>query len=605
MLSVEQLVGRMLGDYQVERLLGQGQLSTVYLGQQMPQGQAVTITMFNFPADISARAREHFNARFAQEGAVLVRLKHPNILPTYVYGEQDDHPYLVTSFVKVASLAQVLKQQVRFTPKQALSVLKQVAAGLDYAHSNGIVHDVLSLANILVINKHSVQIAGFGLKTLLELHGNTQVKQLPSHLFSANGKFLGSPECISPERIMGTPTDGRSDVYALGVMLFELLSGTLPFSSADTLETVLKRIQQPPPSLHALCPDVPEALDLVISKALERDPAARYQHAGEMATAFERILKVLGAAETTPATSAERMMQDTQMTLPPTVNWFDEDILTTNKWQLTLPDAAPAKPVQTAQVEGKSIPVVDPFALWSATSVQTESFKPDGSRQRPPLSFVAGTTRSHRQPAQADRRRLVKLIVVGTATAGVFAVGGISFANFMRSVKQSQSQANNSSTSSNALTSGTTPTNSTQKTPTMGKSPTTQTTPAQKQKPSPTAQPTQKPTPKPTQPPTHSGTVIGSTSQATNSAKSFNNPADGQGSLLIRLPNGNFVACERACKHEGIPVDYKTGSHKLVCPAHGAVFDPMQGLSLTSGPGNGPLATVTIHVNSDGTITTG
>jgi serine/threonine protein kinase len=604
MLHVEQLVGRTLDDYQVERLLGQGQLSTVYLGQQKSQGHAVTITMFNFPADISAQRREHFNARFAQEGAVLVRLKHPNILPTYAYGKQDDHPYLVTSFVKVASLAQVLKQQVRFTPEQTLNVLKQVAAGLDYAHSNGVVHDVLSLTNILIINGHSVQIAGFGLKTLLELHGNTQVKQLPSHLFSASGKFLGSPECISPERIMGTSTDGRSDVYALGVMLFELLSSTPPFSGSDTLETVLKRIQQPPPSLHALCPDVPEALDLVISKALERDPAERYQHAGEMATAFERILKVLGAAEKTPATSAERMMQDTQMTLPPTVNWFDEDILTSNKWQLTLPDAAPAKPVQTAQVEGQSIPGVDPFALWSATSVQTQPFKPDGSRQRSPLSFVAGTTRSHRQPAQADRRRLVKLIVVGTATAGAFAVGGISFANFMRSVKQSQSQANNSSTSSNALTSGTTPANSTQKTPTMGKSPTAQTTPTQKPKPSPSAQPTQKPTPKPTQPP-HKGTVIGSTSQGTNSAKGFNNPADGHGSLLVRLPNGNFVACEKACTHEGVPVAYDPGSQKLVCPAHGAVFDPMQGFGLTSGPGNGPLPTVTIHVNSDGTITTG
>jgi nitrite reductase/ring-hydroxylating ferredoxin subunit len=399
---------------------------------------------------------------------------------------------------------------------------------------------------------------------------------------------------------MDTSTDGRSDVYALGVMLFELLSGTPPFSGSDTLETVLKRIQQPPPSLHALCPDVPQALDLVISKALERDPATRYQHAGEMATAFERILKVLGAAEKTPATSAERMMQDTQMTLPPTVNWFDEDILTTNTWQMTSPDAMPAKPVQTTQAEGQSIPGVDPFALWSATSVKTQPFKPDGSRQRPPLSFVAGTTRSHRQPAQADRRRLVKLIVMGTATAGAFAVGGISFANFMRSMNQSQPQANNSPSGSNTITSGTTSTNSPQKTPAAGKSPTTQATSTQKPKPS----PTQKPTPKPTQPPTHNGTVIGSTSLGTNSAKSFTNPADGHSSLLVHLPNGNFVACERACTHAGVPVDYDSGSHQFVCPAHGAIFDPASGSHL-SGPGSGPLRSVPITVNSDGTITTG
>jgi serine/threonine protein kinase len=625
MLHVEQLVGGTLGEYQVEQLLVQGQLGAVYLGQQKSRGLAVTITTFNFPADISAQARESFRIRLAQEGAILTRLNHPNILPTFACGEQADYAYLVTSFVKVASLAQALKEQGRFTPQQTLSVLKQVAAGLDYAHGNGVVHDVLSLANILVIDRLRVQITGFGLKTLLDLHGNSQFRQLPAHLFSANGKFLGSPEYISPERVLGLPTDARSDIYALGVMLFELLSGTTPFGGTDPLDIVLKRIQQSPPSLHALCPEIPQTLEVVVNKALERDPAQRYDHAGELAAAFEHSLQVQGTVGQTPAARTRQMIQDGQITLPPTVNWFDEEMLSTGKWQLMppaeaantsviTPPTAPNKLVLPAQAD--AIQGVDPFALWSATSAKSEGPTPGMFTRRPTVSLSAG--RGRPRPAQADRRRLVKLIVVGTAAAGAIGVGGISFAHFMQSVKQLQSRVANAPNTGTTQgnTPGAGPTQGTQSTqnkntPTVGKTPTAQPSPTQKAQPSPTAHPTQQPTPKPTpkptptQPPSHTGTVIGYTNQSTNSAKSFNNPADGQGSLLIHLPNGNFVACERACTHAGVPVDYDTGSHQLTCPAHGAIFDPLNGFSHTSGPGNGPLAGISIRVNSDGTITTG
>lgn len=451
MLSIEQLVGRTLGEYQVERLLGQGQLGAVYLGQQKSGGQAVAITTFNFPAGISAQARESFSARFAQQEAILTRLDHPNILPIYAYGERADYAFLVTSFVKAASLSQALKEQGRFTPEQTLSVLKQVAAALDYAHGNGIVHDVLSLANILVINKQQVQIAGFGLKTLLDLHGNTQLKQLPAHLLNANGKFLGSPEAISPERVLALPTDACSDIYALGVMLFEMLSGTPPFSGTDSLEIALKRIEQPSPSLHVRCPEIPEPLAQVVNKALERNPAQRYQHARELATAFEQTLQV-ATAEQTPAARTRQVRQDTQITMSPTVNWFDEDMLASRKRQAMqpaeagntsgiAPPATPEKPVQPTQVD--AIPGVDPFALWSATSAKTEALTPGMFTRRPTVSLSAGRRRSRPRPAQADRRRLVKLIVVGTATAGVIGVGGISFAHFMQSVKQLQSRAAN------------------------------------------------------------------------------------------------------------------------------------------------------------------
>jgi nitrite reductase/ring-hydroxylating ferredoxin subunit len=202
-----------------------------------------------------------------------------------------------------------------------------------------------------------------------------------------------------------------------------------------------------------------------------------------------------------------------------------------------------------------------------------------------------------------DRRRLVKLVVVGTVAAGVLGIGGLSFENFLRSVRQSPSGiASLPATGSTQTTQSTQSTQQTTQGTTPGVTPTQGT---QTPQPSPTVHATPTPKPTPTPPPSHTGTVIGYTNQATNSAKTFTNPADGQSSLLIHLGNGNFVAGERACTHVGVPIDYDSGSQQLVCPAHSAVFDPLNGFAHLSGPGNGPLPTVKIRVNPDGTITTG
>jgi nitrite reductase/ring-hydroxylating ferredoxin subunit len=208
---------------------------------------------------------------------------------------------------------------------------------------------------------------------------------------------------------------------------------------------------------------------------------------------------------------------------------------------------------------------------------------------------------------------------------GILGIGGISFARFIESTKQSlpggtQAAVSNTSSTSSPMqaTQGTTPaaTHGTQQTPTVSKTPKAQPSPTKGTQPTPGATQAPQPTPKPTQvpptptptPPQHTGTVIGHTNMATDSSVSFTNPADGQGSLLMRLSNGNFVACERACTHVGVPVNYDTGSGQLVCPAHGAVFDPLNGFSHVSGTGPSglsPLPKVTIRVNADGTITTG
>ena len=131
-LSVDQLVGKTFGEYQIERLLGDGKSSAVYLARQQTLANAVLITTFILPETFSAHARERFMARFEQEGSALVRLRHPHILPTYAVGEHFGYPYLVSAFVQESSLAHMLKRESRFVPQQTVGLLKQIAGSPSY-----------------------------------------------------------------------------------------------------------------------------------------------------------------------------------------------------------------------------------------------------------------------------------------------------------------------------------------------------------------------------------------------------------------------------------------------------------------------------------------
>lgn len=647
-VSVDQLEGQTLGDYTVERLLGRGKLSTVYLAQQRSQNRTAMVTTFTIPESLSTPARERFTTRFIQVGSALVSLNHPHILPIYDCGVHFGSPYLVTSFVKGGSLAQVLKQQPRFTPEQALDMLKQMAEGLDYAHSKGVVHGILNPANILVSNGQVLQLTGFGLKQMLQMQGIEEYHHPQAHLISIAGTFLGSPEYIAPECVLGASVDARTDVYSLGIMLFELLSGSPPFTGTEPLEIAAKRLQQPVPSLHETCHDLPAAYDLILYQALEREPEKRYKYAGEIARAFERVKKVLEGAAKDSGTVHKQTTMHSEMTLPPTVNWFDEEIVPTRKWQLMPPvvtgqlAAVQGYPQETStssstngmtrameekqvsrSVTVPGIPFVtdsqnpvdaatDPFVWWSATSTKTARQTP-GTFARSATKRPTGLNANARRKASVKgRRQVVVGLLAGTGVVGILGIGGISFAHFIESMKQSQPGNMQSALSNPSPTQGTTPaaTHGTQKTPTASSTPKAQPSPTKGTQPTPgsTPQPTQSPpTPTPT-PPQHTGTVIGYTNQATNSGKNFTNPADGNGSTLVHLSNGNFVACERQCTHEGVNVNYDPGSQKLVCPAHNAVFDPANGFSQVpgSGPsGLSPLPKVSIRVNADGTITTG
>jgi serine/threonine protein kinase len=603
MKQAEMFIGTTIGGYRVKRLIGQGSLGQAYQAQHPMYGNEALISTFPLPEEISIQEHKQLGMLVAQKAEALTRLVHPNILPVYACGIQDESFYLISALVEDVSLSQTLQQSPRLPPQQTLSLFKQVATGLDYAHSQGVVHGMLSPLNILVSNQFDVRIAGFGLLTLLDLHKRSgQLARPLTHLTSKNGTFLGRPEYIAPERVMGYLIDARSDIYTLGLILFELLSGVLPFSGTQPLEIALQRLQQSAPSIHAVCPDVSEGFDLVLAQMLDRDPAKRIQRAGEAASSLERLIKILDAGQQA-APSHMAHPYDTQVTMPPSVDWFDKAQSPPNVDASFLNSNNP-----------HSLGGIDPFIWGAETSNGFQDGAPLPSApvqpplihvQHAPMQIRDSNTHVRSRVAQLERRKLFTLIGAGMAAA-VLIAGGVGITRMIQDAIK-QPQGGNNLTAGSTTTGNETPIATT--TPETTSAPQATATPKARTTPQPTQiQPTATPQPMPTKPPTHTGTVIGSTSQASNTAVSFTNPADGKASLLVHLASGSWAACEVSCPHAGVAVKYDSGSQKMVCPSHGATFDPANNFAYLSGsgPGNQPALTkVTIRVNSDGTVTTG
>lgn len=633
-IPVDQLVGSTLGKYRVEQMLGQGNINAVYMARHQETNQTVMLTAFIIPQDFPAQAREYFRQRFVQEASALIKLNHPSILPVYEFGEQFGYPYLVTPLITSGSVAKMLKQQGRLTPEQTLGILKQVAAGLDYAHSHGVVHGSLKPVNFLLDDTQKVQIAGFGLIRILEMRGTGQSSLPYAHLLNVAGTFLGTPEYVAPEVVLGSPIDARADIYALGITLFELLSGKPPFSGGNHMEIARMHVLQSMPSLHALCPDLPAALDLVIQRAVEREPAQRIESAEKLTIAFQRVIQVISQA--TSVQPGVQQMLNRDVTLPPTVNWFDEaEFSKDGKWQgpdaagigtgkrpgvtsdasaalwQYAPDAA-SDLAATPDGDGQS---VDPFVWWS-TSVLNRvnpgapgaagvadagTFNPTTSR------LTAASPLVPKRPVDKGRRRTVTLLATGgVVAAGLLAVGGVSLAHMLQQ-SHAPSQASTTNTANTTQATSTkanpTPTSAPTQPPTPTAKPTQQPTqqilpqstaaPTTAPTPTPTAAP---PTPTPTPKPAHTGTVIGSTSMANNSVKFTN------GVILARLSDGSFKAYRNSCPHEGVGL--QTSGNQLQCTRHtDAFFTISSGVAVSGPPSGKSLPNVTIMVNGDGTIT--
>ncbi|TMC42847.1 MAG: serine/threonine protein kinase [Chloroflexi bacterium] len=283
----QHLIGKVLGSCVIERLLGYGGTSAVFLAQQHTPEQKVAIKVFLPRSHLNAQMQKDYYSRFLLEAEAASRLDHPNILPIYSYGEQDGLPYIIMPYMPGGTLSEYVASNGCLTLREAQWYLEQIAAALDYAHQHGCVHCDVKPANILLDSDGSVALSDFGIAHMMRR--DIIADQSPT---KSPGTLMGTPDYISPEQALGQPLDGRSDIYSLGITLFYLLVGRLPFIADSTIAVALLQVHENPPALGLLRGDITPYTDSVIQKALAKRPKDRFQTAGEFSVAFAQSIRI-------------------------------------------------------------------------------------------------------------------------------------------------------------------------------------------------------------------------------------------------------------------------------------------------------------------------
>ncbi len=279
------LIGKTLGNCSLESLLGQGGMGAVYLARQMRPSRYVAIKILLPMVAPDHQMNKEFLVRFRQESDIIARLDHINIMPIYEYGEQDGLAYLVMPRLPGGSLRDVLSQKGALSLQVAATYLDQAAAALDYAHAHGVIHRDLKPGNFLLHSDGRLVLADFGIARLVQESDSTVRATL-----TRTGMLLGTPEYMAPEMVLGEQIDARADIYALGIVLFQMLSGRVPFQGNTPFAIANKQLQEPPPLLHQIDTNIPVAVDTVVEKALAKRREDRYASAGAMAQDFRSAI---------------------------------------------------------------------------------------------------------------------------------------------------------------------------------------------------------------------------------------------------------------------------------------------------------------------------
>lgn len=289
--SPEDLLGSVLGTCTMERILGRGGMGVVYLAQQSRPHRQVAVKALLLSLMPDPERRRRFLQRFRREADAIAALEHPNILPIYEYGEQADLAYLVMPYVAGGTLRDLVQEKGPLPLPEVAGYLAQAAAALDYAHTHGIIHRDVKPQNMLLYPDQRLMLSDFGIAKVAEQAAadDGEAPTLPQ--LTTMGHVVGTPDYIAPEQAMGYPIDTRVDIYSLGVVLFYLVTGRVPFAGSQPMTVAAKHVSEPPPSPRQFRPDLPPAAAQVILKALAKSPAERYATAGELSRAFRAALE--------------------------------------------------------------------------------------------------------------------------------------------------------------------------------------------------------------------------------------------------------------------------------------------------------------------------
>jgi serine/threonine-protein kinase len=272
-----------LGRYAILSELGRGAMGVVYKATDTALERTVAVKTVNMA--LERDGAEKYEARFYQEARAAGSLNHPNIVTVYDVGKEGNVAYMAMEFIEGEELRALLAAGRALPVSQAVSIAAQVAEGLAYAHQHGVVHRDIKPANIMVLTDGPVKITDFGIARMRA--SNDELTQ--------SGMMLGSPKYMSPEQVIGKRADHRSDIFSLGVILYETLTGSAPFSGENVTALMYQIVNFAPPAPSAVNPAVPELLNFIVAKMLAKPLEERYQSAQELANDLRNCERQIAA----------------------------------------------------------------------------------------------------------------------------------------------------------------------------------------------------------------------------------------------------------------------------------------------------------------------
>ena len=287
---MQNIIGQSLGRYQILEQLGEGGMATVYKAYDTRLDRYVAIKVIRNDL-FGPTLLERMLKRFEREAKALAKLSHPNIVKVLDYGEHNGAPYLVLEYLPGGTLkGQVMGRPIPW--QEAVRLLLPIAGALDYAHEQKIIHRDVKPANILLTEKGQPMLSDFGIAKILEMK--------EEFTLTGSGTGIGTPEYMAPEQGMGKEVDARTDIYSLGIVLYELVTGRKPYTADTPMAVVLKHMTDPLPRPRQYIADLPDIVERVLLKALAKDPQDRYSKISEFADALENADQSRNIADNQP-----------------------------------------------------------------------------------------------------------------------------------------------------------------------------------------------------------------------------------------------------------------------------------------------------------------
>ncbi|HWS87794.1 MAG TPA: serine/threonine-protein kinase, partial [Pyrinomonadaceae bacterium] len=443
------MIGQVFGNYKIEQKLGEGGMGEVYRGVDMMLEREVAIKFLR----PELASQQQVVERFRSEAVTLAKLNHPNIATLYSFMRQGDSFIMVLEFVRGVTLDHVIQQRGAIPVESAIPIFCQMLDGIQEAHDFGIIHRDIKPANMMVTEKGTLKVLDFGIARIL---GTARMTR--------QGNIIGTIEYMSPEQVRGFETDARSDIYSLGMLLYEMLTARCPFDIQNEFELMKAQIEQYPVPPRQLNPAIPEVVEQAVWKAIHKDPAQRFQSAAE----FRAFLLNAGFAATgriEPLAVGDPNAFGTRPTSTPPSSYPPSPFATTPMQQFLAQPGVPSNPgappqgatvpsqpgLQSSSNPGLDATIIDkpspainsketrvaPPAQTPAAAAggaketrvgappqQPQPFRP---QQQPPPGFQA---QQHQVRPQAGSKKWIYIAGAGVAAVvlvGVLVVGGAFF----------------------------------------------------------------------------------------------------------------------------------------------------------------------------------